>query len=71
MSDFKASRDLDAAEFKQFSSQCIFDLDRSARRLAEAAYELKRAQDTLDFWRGKYSENKEYCKKHGVPINAV
>lgn len=71
MQDFKASRDLEPGDFKKFAAQCTNDIERGERRLREAEYELKRAQDSVSHWRKSVAENKLYCAKHGVPLSAV
>lgn len=71
MQDFKASRDLKPCDFKSFSAQCIGDVERAKRRLAESEADFRRASKSVSFWRSTLSNNLLYCEKHGVPLSAV
>lgn len=71
MDGFVASRDLDAESFKSFSKQCLGSHERATRSLQGAMCEAKKAQESVDYWSRRLSEEAAYCAKHGVSLYAV
>lgn len=71
MDGFNASRDLKPEDFKCFSKQCLGDVERAKRSLSQAEADLKRAQDSAEYWRSALDNAERYCAKHGVSLYAV
>lgn len=71
MDGFVAGRDLPPEDFKNFSKQCIGSYERASRNLQGAISEAKAAQERVDYWSRRMSEERAYCAKHGVSLHAV